>query len=289
MNRPRNERDGGRPDAVGLEDASAESLLRQLDLMQREIDALRREAGEASELAMLGLLSACTAHELRNVLTPVLSYAQLARRKPEDRALVEKGLDRIASGLQAAVTILGGTLQYASSRGDLPARHDTDIDAALRDVVEMLPRHPSEDGINLAIDVEPGLRARIEPVALRQVVLNLLLNAIDAIKSSASPGPHCVTVRGRRGAGPTGIVIDVSDTGPGVPPELAGRMFEPLVSGRPKSAQCNERGRAGLGLAICRRLVETAGGTIAYDANALKGASFRISLPAAEVPLRKAG
>ena len=230
---------------------------------------------EASELAMLGLLSASTAHELRNVLTPVLSYAQLARSKRSDSALVEKALERIVTGLKAAATILGGTLDRAEPDREHRGHHEAEVGDAAREVVAMLPRHPSHEGIDVIVEIDRGLRAAIDPVALRQVLLNLFLNAIAAMKSvgATSGVRHRLVIRGRRRAGPLPVSLEVSDTGPGIPADLAERLFEPFATAAAVSGPANGRTTgsahgAGLGLSICRRLVDAAGGTIGHDSTA---------------------
>jgi signal transduction histidine kinase len=99
-----------------------------------------------------------------------------------------------------------------------------------------------------------------------QVILNLVLNAADACEGKG-------TVKLSAHGGGLGVVITVEDTGPGVAPELHDRLFEPFVSTK-------EVGEGtGLGLAVCRGLVEAAGGTIALDAGASRGARFVIELP----------
>lgn len=291
-----NQRDGRRPGAAALEDLSPDELLQRLDAMQRDLAAMRREANEASELAMLGLLSASTAHELRNVLTPVLSYAQMARSRRSDSALVEKALDRIVSGLKAAATILGGTLDHAGPNRVQPRYVEATVADAVQEVLAMLPRHPSHEGIEVVLEIERGLRAAIEPVALRQVLLNLFLNAISAMSAvPASHAPHRLLVRGRRTAGPLAVSLEVSDTGPGVPAAMVDRLFEPFAASAMPSSGAEQprfpgsRAGAGLGLSICRRLIDAAGGTIAHDATRNQGASFRIALPAPVATMRKAG
>jgi len=296
MSNPQNHHNGPRRGSAALEDLSPEDLLRQIDAMQRDIAAMRREANEASELAMLGLLSASTAHELRNVLTPVLSYAQLARSKRSDSALVEKALERIVTGLKAAATILGGTLDRAEPDREHRGHHEAEVGDAAREVVAMLPRHPSHEGIDVIVEIDRGLRAAIDPVALRQVLLNLFLNAIAAMKSvgATSGVRHRLVIRGRRRAGPLPVSLEISDTGPGIPADLGERLFEPFATAAAVSGPANGRATgsahgAGLGLSICRRLVDAAGGTIGHDSSCRSGASFHIALPAPAATMRKAG
>jgi signal transduction histidine kinase len=142
------------------------------------------------------------------------------------------------------------------------------VEAAARDTAALVAPQRRMKEIELVVDVDANLpQVSLSTDELVQVILNLVLNAADACN-----GKGRVSVQARRGG--LGVVLAVHDDGPGVAPELHDRLFEPFVSTKEVGAG------TGLGLAVCRGLVEAAGGTIGLDTSARTGARFVIDLPA---------
>ncbi len=127
-------------------------------------------------------------------------------------------------------------------------------------------------GIEFDLDSEPELAARADPVLLRQVLIGLLTNAF---KNTPSPGS--VTLRARR-EGAEDVVIEVTDTGPGIPPEEVDRVFERFYRG---SGQLEREG-FGLGLSIAKRMVDVMGGSIGVESESGAGSTFWVRLPVAK-------
>jgi signal transduction histidine kinase len=252
-------------------------VIARLARAEADLAALRKELEHSQQLATLGTLTAGIAHEINNILTPVLAYAQLAWSNPSDLSLRTKALERTIAGVQSASRITEAVLGFA--------RADSEADrAVIAEVVDSslacLGRDPARDGIRVLVDVEPTTAVRIQPLALQQVFLNLILNAMTAMEGK--PGELRISARRR---GDRHIDIRFMDTGPGVPPEMTERIFQPFFSGHRRKGPRKPRslGGAGLGLAVCRRLIENVGGTIGLEArtDAQVGASFLISLVAA--------
>lgn len=252
-----------------------QDVLARLAKAEADLDALRRELDHCQQLATLGTLTAGIAHEINNILTPVLAYAQLARSNPSDRSLRNKALERTIAGVQSASRITEAVLGFARAEGE--AGH-----AIVAEVIESslacLSRDPARDGVKLVIDVEPDTAVVIAPLALQQVFLNLMLNTLAAL--AGKPGELHISAA-PRDDGYT--VIRVADTGPGVPPDMVQRIFEPFVSGyrrKPGEKKPKGLGGSGLGLAVCRRLIEHVGGTIEVEPNqpGRRGAVFVIKL-----------
>ena len=145
----------------------------------------------------------------------------------------------------------------------------------------ILARDPEKDGIKLYIDIAPDACVCIRPLALQQVLLNLILNARAAMRGK--PGELRITAQHC----PFGISrISVSDTAPGINPSLASTIFQPFVTGQPTREVSNGSTvltGTGLGLALCKQLVEQAGGSIAGASLPGHGAKFTITLPTADV------
>jgi len=315
-----------------------------------ELEMLRAGLEHAQRLATLGTLAGLIAHEFNNILTPVMSYAQLALDKPQDQALARKALERAADGSERAARIATAILNFAREdehrstgnidsaqallAGGAVATSGSDPDGSVADAKSMstatvsepaeperaavlgainealacLARDPAKDGIALRLDAASALTAKMRPVALQQVLLNMVLNARRAM----NPGGGELTIRGsvlkERPAPPAGAVcstgslemptrratdpkqwiqLEITDTGCGMPPELLTRIFEPFVtqdrrlSGSAGSRAKSEERGSGLGLTLCRRLVEQVGGSVWVTSTPGAGSCFTLLLPAA--------
>jgi signal transduction histidine kinase len=265
----------------------AEQLLRELETVEAQLGRVQEGLRQSHRLATLGTLSAIVAHEFNNILTPVISYCQLALANCDDAdadlPLMRKALQRSLAGAEKAAHISSSMLGFAREADD--DQPVAVISGVVDEVFTCLARDPSKDGIQLRLDVPAELRVAMSPVALQQVLLNLVLNARAALRQSR--GTLAITAR------PTDeqrVLITVADTGPGIPADLLPRIFEPFVT-RPitaakstkasPAAEKRERKGTGLGLAVCRDLVRQAGGKIEVESHVGKGTTFRIELPAA--------
>ncbi len=253
---------------------AAQDVIARLEQAEAELDALRSELDHCHQLATLGTLTAGIAHEINNILTPVLAYAQLARSNPNDTSLRAKALDRAIAGVESASRITEAVLGFART-GDESEQADVAdvIDAS----IACLSRDPVRDGVRLIVEVDADRSVRIRPLALQQVLLNLILNALSVLHGK--PGELRIESTER----PDGMTwIRVSDNGPGIPEDIAATLFDPFVTTRSAAKPSpTGHGGSGLGLAVCRRLVENSGGTIVLEPTTADrhGASFLISLP----------
>jgi two-component system, NtrC family, sensor kinase len=288
-----------RPDAI-------DDLVRRLDQAEQQSAELRAQLEHSHRLAMIGTLAAGVIHEINNILTPVLGYAQMAGSHPNDPEFLAKVAEKTTRGLSQARGIADSMLELARPRGG--DRNDTEpVRANVLDVcraaIACLGRAPAKDGIRCEIDVPGDLTCAARPLALQQVLLNLLINAVQAMKSMPSRD-RVLTIRAVRTAdhgsgGLSGIAsaakhtgqtdmirIEVSDTGPGIPVQIRDSLFKPFVSVQNNSSSSPGSGPGvdrtsgcGLGLSVCRTLVEAAGGTIAAQSGSQSGTTFIIVLP----------
>lgn len=248
--------------------------IQALDAAQSAIDQLAVERDHAERLATLGLLAAGVAHEINNILTPVLAYAQMAAAKPDDAELQAKAIEKTVLGVETATRIASSILSFA---GDDDAA-ESDVSEVVQNALNCIAHDPNKDQIDLRVDVQRGLVVRMSPLHLQQVLMNLIINAQQAMREHGRPSR--LTIAAITRADGT-IGIRVADNGPGIPKEIAGRIFEPFVTGRRSNDKTTgERlGGSGLGLSICRRLVEKAGGTITASSTQGQGTTFLIVLP----------
>ena len=242
--------------ALPLAAAEAERRLVRLDTEVQRLD----------RLALLGRLTQELAHEVRNPLVSVKTFLQLLPERREDPEFTTRFLGVAMGELERTLRLL--ELVIDLPRPALAAADATPVAETVASVLELLAPYARQRGVALAAEVAGAL----PPVAfaedsLRQVLLNLLMNAIDATPRDAAVS---VGTCAREGS----IELAVCDMGPGIAPDLRERVFEPFFTTRGAR-------HGGIGLAIARNLVEQAGGRIAVRAAATGGATFVVTLPTA--------
>lgn len=260
-------------------------LAERLDVALRAAEAAQQELDQTRRLSTLGMLLALVAHEFNNLLTPVLSYAQLAKSHPEDAELARKALDRAAAGAEQASRIATAVLALAR-----PEKASGFPCCGIRRVVEetlrCLGRDLSRDGITLVCEIEEGAQAAMSAAALQQVLLNLVLNARRAMQRSGGELRIAAKRKARQrdsetarqgekvrsGGGAGRVVIEVADTGPGMSAAVVSRLFTAFET------TAGDEGGTGLGLVVCKRLVEAAGGTIRVESAVGEGTRFEIEV-----------
>jgi signal transduction histidine kinase len=253
--------------------AEEEALRKKID----EVQATSLRLTEAQDrlvrserLASVGRLAAGLAHEIGNPISALSGLQELLIAGGLEPAEERDFLVRMRRETERIHGILRDLLQFARPSAQTPeASAPGDINAAVLDTATLVAPQKDIKEIELKLELEPDLPLVVlGRDQLMQVTLNLLLNAADAV----GPGGH-VTVSARSRAGL--VELSVSDDGPGVAEIVRARLFEPF-------ATTKEPGKGtGLGLAVCRGLVEAVGGSISLDETYEKGARFVVELPRA--------
>jgi hypothetical protein len=240
---------------------------------EKEAERAIRRAGElrveAEKWMAAAHLAARVAHEINNPLAGIANSFQLVKAAvPEAHPhrrfaeIIEREIDRIGRIVRR---------MYDLSRPPGDENRQADVAEAISDVVTMLAPTSHRHEVAIETDVEGRLPpARVSGDALRQVLYNLLTNAVEASKPRTSVHLKVWTAE-------NSLWITVSDHGRGIAEEIRSRIFEPFFTTKDKSSSEG----LGLGLWILRTIVESAGGTIGFDSEVGRGTTFRISLPAA--------
>ena len=237
----------------------AEAFNALLDSLQRAEERL-----VASErLAAVGQVAAGIAHEVRNPLSGVRMSAQLLGRRLRDLgAPDDESVAVMLAEIARLEVIIDDLLSFAGPMH--LARETGDLNAVIRGVLDFMARQLEHAGVAVRRELDEGIGpVPLDPRRIRQVVLNLVLNA-----SEAMPNGGTLTVRTR--GTPDAVAAEFDDTGQGIPPEVAPKIFDPFFT--------TKRGGSGLGLGVSRTIIEAHGGTFGFEALPA-GTRFRFSIP----------
>jgi signal transduction histidine kinase len=211
-------------------------------------------------------MAAGIAHEVKNPLTALKGYAELLPARKNDPAFLERFGRVVLDEVGRLDRLVGDLLALARPPAGPP--REVDLRGLAEGLAELVRPEAAAAGIDVAVETGASpATVRADAEALRRALLNLARNAIEAMRETGG----ALTLRVRREEGEA--LIDVADTGPGVPPDIRARLFEPFVSGRP--------GGTGLGLAIAARNVASSGGRIEARSTPGEGAVFTVRIPTA--------
>jgi len=229
-----------------------------------ELEVKNRELARKNRLADLGQMASHVAHEVRNNLVPVTLYLSLLRRRiAEDPASLEV-LDKVTAGFTALDVTVNDLLHFTSDRD--PRRSTFSLQKLIDDVFSSLAPQLAAQAVDTANEVPEQMQITADRDMLRRAVLNLTLNAVDAMPDGGTLSADCEST-------PSGIELRIADTGSGLSEEAVSRAFEPFFT-----TKC---GGTGLGLAIVYRIVEVHGGRLTAANRPEGGAAFTLHIPQA--------
>jgi signal transduction histidine kinase/DNA-binding response OmpR family regulator len=231
---------------------------------------LQQEALYQSEkLAAMGSLLSSVAHELNNPLAVVLMHADLLREELGHSPLLEL-IDEVRRAAERCKRLVHAFLTLA--RQHIPERTAVSLNSLVTDTVELLAYALRVDNITVHLELAEKLPLLwADAHQIQQVITSLITNAHQALRKSLAL--RQLTLTTRCNATRTCVTLDVTDTGPGVPPALQARIFEPFFATKPVGIG------TGLGLSLCKGIIEQHGGTITVTSQPGQGATFCVELP----------
>ena len=241
--------------------------------LEEQIAILEDQLREAQKLTALGELVSTTAHEFNNVLTTIINYAKMGMRH-RDQATRDKALEKIFAAANRAAKITGGILGFARNRS---AGHEpTDLAKLVEDALVLLEREMSKYRISIEKQFAPVPEAMVNGNQIQQVLLNLLINARQAM-------PHGGTlfIRIVYDAAANTVDLVVRDTGSGIPADKLPRIFDRFYTTK-SGPDASGKGGTGLGLSFCRDVIEAHQGRIRVDSTVGRGTAFTLKLPVAK-------
>jgi PAS domain S-box-containing protein len=262
-------------DLTAQKKAEAELTLRRADAQQAEerLQALRAELAHATRVTTLGELSASIAHEVGQPLCAIVISGEaclrwLDRRTPRlERARI--GVERMIEASTRANEIVRRVRSL--TKGAAPQKTQLALNEVINDVVALVQREVSHHRVSLRLSLAAGLPTLLgDRIQLQQVLINLVMNGIQAMSDSGD-SPRELTIESR-GDNEGHVVVAVRDSGPGIDPAIANQLFDAFFTTKSNGM--------GMGLSICRSIIEEHGGQLWASSNEGPGATFQFILPA---------
>lgn len=254
--------------------AARVSMVAARQALAMEASKLRAAAASTERLASVGRMAAGLAHEIRNPLVSIRTFTQLLPERHADEEFRNGFLDLTLAEIDRISALVGEILSYArpaSAEGrDDDGPTTTDVSECVERTCLLLRSHARGAGVSLESDGgELFERAAIDEDKLRQVVINLVVNGIQACDGRGRVRVTAAAGTAARGGGPR-LVVEVADDGPGMSRDVAAKIFEPFFTTR--------REGTGLGLALVKTILDEAGATIAVETSPGSGTTFRVEL-----------
>ena len=225
------------------------------------------QLAQTEKLAAMGSLLAGVAHELNNPLSVIVGHMQLLQGQLQGTAAERAG--KVVSAADRCARIVKNFLALARHRP--PERRQVHIRTVVEEALDLVGYSLAAAGVEVVTDIPPSVPALFaDPHQLHQVLVNLLSNAQHALRGRA--GTKRIVVSAGLHDDST-VFLEVGDNGPGIPPDIVGRVFEPFFTTKPVGEG------TGLGLSLCREIVESHGGALRLQSEVEHGTVFRIELP----------
>ena len=243
--------------------------------LQQKVEILQQQLAHAQKLTALGELVSTTTHEFNNILMTIINYAKLGMRH-RDNATREKAFEKILSAGNRAAKITNSVLGMARNRGS--DHEPTDLVKLIDDTLVLLEREMNKYRIRVEKQFSDVPEALINGNQIQQVLLNLLINARQAMSSGGR-----LLIKLSHNAEENMVELVVRDFGSGIPAEKLPHIFDSFYTTK-KGPDASGKGGTGLGLSMCRDIIESHQGRIRVDSTIGKGTAFTLKLPAATKP-----
>ena len=235
-----------------------------------ETDQLRQQLLRAQRLSSVGTLASSVAHEFNNILTTIINYAKLGMRTDTTETSRMQALEKILKGSQRAATIISSMLGFA--RDHSSRRERTDLVALVDEVLILTEKDLSKHHVQVEKKFQGRPHAPVIRGQIEQILINLVINARQAM-----PRGGRLAIEVRDNPRTSMAEISVCDTGVGIPPEQLRLIFEPFYT--TKEPDNEGHGGSGLGLSVCRQIIEQHNGRIRVESIVGRGSTFTVKLP----------
>lgn len=237
-----------------------------------EMELLKEQLVRAQRLSSVGTLASSVAHEFNNILTTILNYAKMAQKPSASESTKSQALDRIVQASQRAAALVSGMLGMA--RPGTLKRQRVELGSLVDEVLLLAGKDLSKHRVRVEKKITP-VSAPVVAAQIEQVLLNLVINARQAMPDG---GTIRIETRENLALGIAEIVV--ADSGCGITAETLSQIFEPFFT--TKAPDSDGRGGNGLGLSVCRQIIEAHQGRIRVESAPGRGSIFTLKLPLRE-------
>ncbi|MCA9036232.1 MAG: sensor histidine kinase [Planctomycetaceae bacterium] len=246
----------------------------RIEELEKHLQQMEEQLFQAQRLSSVGALASSITHEFNNILTTVINYAKMGLRHNDEKTRT-KAFDRILNASQRASRITTGMLAYARNNSD--RQEPADLKKLLDDVLVLVQKDLQMHRIGVDMDISGSVWANVNSSQIQQLLMNLIVNARQAMNEH---GRLKLTIRDNPDEG--WAEVSVGDTGCGIPAEQLKHIFEAFYT--TKKADARGQGGTGLGLSLCRRIIEAHQGRIRVESEVGKGTTFTLKLPRSQSP-----
>ena len=244
-----------------------ESLVTSLNSMISELQRRNEQLVQTEKMASLGTLTSGVAHELNNPLNNISTSIQIVLEELEEENLEYKRelLQETEKQIDRARDIVKALLEFSRERSF--TRHEVSFKELVNKTIKLIKGEMPSD-IELKVDIPSEIRGKMDPRRIQQVLINLILNGVQAMKEGGS-----LSIRAYKEGNGQGFCFEVQDTGSGIEPENLSKIFDPFFTTK------NVGEGAGLGLSVSHGIIDRHGGRIDVESEVGKGTLFRVFLP----------
>ncbi|HET9614112.1 MAG TPA: ATP-binding protein [Candidatus Limnocylindrales bacterium] len=265
------------PEEVDVRSIEVDGQDQRLAIVRDQTERARMQAElvQAQKMEAIGLLVAGVAHELNNPLASIIAFSQLIRTDPDLPPDLQSQASLLVEEANRTRTIVGNLLDFARQRQ--PERHDQPLGPIVESVLGLQSYLLGRSRVRVDVDIPADLPpVAVDRSQIQQVLVNLTVNAIQAIRSTDRPGRIAIHAAAAGGEPPSRVRIAIADDGPGVPGEILDQLFLPFVTTKAPGEG------SGLGLSVSYGIVAAHGGTLRHALTPGGGATFVIELPVSE-------
>jgi C4-dicarboxylate-specific signal transduction histidine kinase len=252
--------------------AAQAAITLEITRLKRQFREVQMELARANRVATMGQLTASIVHEVNQPITATMTNAQTALRFLDARVVDLNEVRQILNDIVKDGNRAGEAISRIREliKKAPPRRDGCEINGAIREVINLTRGEVVKNGVSVQTNLAVGLPlVRGDRVQLQQVILNLIINAIEALSGLSEGARELLISSGKVETG--GVFVTVRDSGPGLASATLERVFESFFTTKP--------GGLGLGLSICRSIVEAHGGRLSASANDHRGAVFQFTVP----------
>ena len=251
----------------GRRPPASETVRDEIEELRADLERCQQLLGQRDRLSALGMLSASVAHEIRNPLVSVRTFAQLLPERLQDEEFCTSFRELALGEIDRISLLVNDLLSFA--RPAAPQVHPTDINEILEQIQRLVDGETKKRGITLSAELDcSSPPIALDEARVKQVFLNVVLNALQACDGG---GTVTLTTRSVEGMEGPHLEVAVIDSGRGIPPSEVEHIFDPFFTTR--------EGGSGLGLFIARQIVTDHGGFIDVHSTPGQGTTFRVSFP----------